>query len=118
MERMRRELMVEREKANLAMNEAKIQEHRALSARAEAETALAWQDGSSIAGERSLLVDDEGTCLFSQIRHTPFLPPLFECTPCDVCSVVQYGRNVSWRTSNCSKPTLETEETDALFYPS
>ena len=118
MERMRRELMVEREKANLAMNEAKIQEHRALSARAEAETALAWQDGSSIAGERSLLVDDEGTCLFSQIRHTPFLPPLFECTPCDVCSVVQYGRNVSWRTSNCSKPTLETEETDTLFYPS
>lgn len=58
MEKMRRELMVEREKANLAMNEAKIQEARAHSARAEAETALAWQEGAPI-GERSLLVDDE-----------------------------------------------------------
>jgi hypothetical protein len=58
MEKMRRELMVEREKANLAMNEAKIQEARAMSARAEAETALAWQEGAPV-GERSLLVDDE-----------------------------------------------------------
>ena len=58
MEKMRRELMVEREKANLAMNEAKIQEARAMSARAEAETALAWQEGAPI-GAASLLADEE-----------------------------------------------------------
>ena len=54
MEKMRRELMVEREKANLAMNEAKIQEARAMSARAEAETALAWQEGAPVGATRSL----------------------------------------------------------------
>jgi hypothetical protein len=58
MEKMRRELMVEREKANLAMNEAKLQESRAMSARAEAETALAWQEGAPI-GAASLLADEE-----------------------------------------------------------
>ena len=57
LEKMRRELLVEREKANLALNEAKIQEARALSSQAEAETALAWQDGKG--QERSMLNNEE-----------------------------------------------------------
>ena len=45
LDKIRRELLVERERANLAMNEAKVQEARAASAEAEKETALAWQTG-------------------------------------------------------------------------
>ena len=68
MEKMRRELMVEREKANLAMNEAKVQEARAMSARAEAETALAWQEGAPV-GAAAALGDEEAYELRRKIEE-------------------------------------------------